>query len=390
MLAIRKNLYLVGLFSSAFLTLLYQTGYCRSGGKILWVPNFDGTVRDILWASPDPNEPIPFYWRDWIERVPVFTMATAILTSANSSPWTVDPTWNAANNSVELVGAGGKGAAGTTGSGSSGGGGGGSAQYVKLTNGALGATVPFIFYTSGISSFGTVFEDSSTGSHTNCYIAGSGFNASGTTHGNGGNVISTIGTPAVTFTVSLDRAGANGGNSGANLGGGGGGGTPGALAAGGTGALSATANGGGGGGSNNGATGNGSGQTGGTGSSGTGGGAGNPGTNGTGNSGGGGGNTVSAGLTVTGGNGGSGTDFDVTAGLGGGGGGSGQNTNNTAGETSTGGSGGLYGGGGGGCGGLRGTTSPTFTVGVGGAGVIALTWVALSTFVPDLMPQACL
>src|SRR6266566_2469740 len=362
--AIRKNLYLVGLFSSAFLTLLYQTGYCRSGGKILWVPNFDGTVRDILWASPDPNEPIPLYWRDWIERVPVFTMATTILTSANSSPWTVDSTWNATNNSVELVGAGGRGAAGTTGSGSSGGGGGGSAQYVKLTNGALGATVPFIFYTSGISSFGTVFEDSSTGSHTNCYIAGSGFNASGTTHGNGGNVISTIGTPAVTFTVSLDRAGANGGNSGANLGGGGG--------------------------SNNGATGNGSGQTGGTGSSGTGGGAGNPGTNGTGNSGGGGGNTVAAGLTVTGGNGGSGTDFDVTHGLGGGGGGSGQNTNNTAGETSTGGSGGLYGGGGGGCGGLRGTTSPTFTVGVGGAGVIALTWVATSVSVPVLMPQACL
>src|SRR6266567_7247598 len=181
--AIRKNLYLVGLFSSAFLALLYQTGYCRSGGKILWVPNFDGTVRDILWASPDPNEPIPLYWRDWIERVPVFTLATVILTTASVSPWTVDPTWNATNNSVEIVGFGGNGAQGTTGSSSSGGGGAGAGAYAKLTNGAVTGTVPFVVGKSDGSTLNTAWESTVSG---NCYQANGGANGVTTTGGAGG------------------------------------------------------------------------------------------------------------------------------------------------------------------------------------------------------------
>src|SRR6266702_2738100 len=241
MLASRKQLYLLGLFSPAFLTLLYYTRYERSGGKILWVPNFDGTVRDILWASPDPNDPIPLYWRDWIERVPVFTMATVVLTTANSSPWTVDPTWNAANNSVELIGAGGNGTNGTTGSNSSGGGGGGAGSYTKLTNGAISGTVTFKIGTAGGGGGANVTNAScwENNTSTNCYVATSGSNASGTTGGTGGSVSSSSqGSPPTAFTIAINcnvSVGGDGSGSGTNRGGGGGGGTGGPLAAGGVG-----------------------------------------------------------------------------------------------------------------------------------------------------------
>src|SRR6266702_2440448 len=259
MLASRKQLYLLGLFSPAFLTLLYYTRYERSGGKILWVPNFDGTVRDILWASPDPNDPIPLYWRDWIERVPVFTMATAILTTLSSSPWTVDPTWNAANNSVELLGAGGNGAQGTTGSSSSGGGGGSGSPYMKLTNGSITGTVPFRIGVGGEGGIavGTVWEGTDA---TNSYSVGSGANASGTSGGSGSGVNGAPnGTPAVVFTVSINRTGGSvGASSGSNRGGGGGGGSSGPAGIGGDAGSTVTGNGGSGGGcANNGTTGNG-------------------------------------------------------------------------------------------------------------------------------------
>jgi hypothetical protein len=358
--------------------LLRQTDGWYKGVKAVWVPNYDGTLHDILWASFDQDEPIP----DWIRRVPWFTMATQVLTTASSSPWTVDGTWNASSNSVELVGKGQDGGAGTTGANSSSGSGGGGAAYTKLTNGALGSTVDFAFSNtvSGVGgSLHTTWESSSAFA-TNCYYATGGDTASN---------LGSQGTPGVTFTIAVHQNKVSGSSGGTNHGGGGGGGAAGPAAIGGTGGSTATGNGGaGGGGANNGASGNGGASSststfgsGGQGSSGSPGAT--TGASGTGNSGGAGTNGTASGTTSgAGGKGGSGTNFDATHGLGGGGGGSGQETNNTGSETSTGGDGGLYGGGGGGCGGLRGTTSPTFVTGKGGDGVIFITWTPAVTWLP--------
>src|SRR6266700_4331151 len=97
-----------GIFSPSFLQLLSQTDYWKQGAKIAWVPNWDGTVHDILWAHPDPNEPVP----DWVRRVPYFTMMSATLTTSSVSPWTVDPFMATANHKVEMISGGGNGAAG--------------------------------------------------------------------------------------------------------------------------------------------------------------------------------------------------------------------------------------------------------------------------------------
>jgi len=88
----------VGIGYRCGVELLRQTDGWYKGVKAVWVPNYDGTVHDILWASFDQDEPVP----DWIRRVPFFTMATQVLTTASVSPWTVDGTWNAASNSVVL------------------------------------------------------------------------------------------------------------------------------------------------------------------------------------------------------------------------------------------------------------------------------------------------
>ncbi len=374
----------VGIGYHCGVQLLRQTDGWYRGVKAVWVPNYDGTVHDILWASFDQNEPIP----DWVRRVPWFVMATAALTTASVSPWTVDPTWNAASNSVELVGAGGSGAQGTTGSSSSGGGGGAGGNYTKLSNGAISGTVAFKVGVGGTGSGNTnrtSWESDQTGSPANYYFASSGGNASGVTGGTASGVGDTNGTPAITFTVSLQHVGASAATTGVNFGGTGGGGCGGPANNGGAGGNAASGNGGtGGGGANNGVTGKGSdssgsvtGGPGGLGSSGTGGTGGTTtGNPGTGNSGGEGSDGSASAVNLTGGAGGSGTDFDVTHGLGGGGGGSGQCTSNTT-QTSTGGGGGLYGAGGAGTGGCRGTSS-TRTIGVGASGLLFLTWTPAS------------
>jgi hypothetical protein len=102
---LRRNLILcTGVNSSAFLKMMQWTGYW-SGGKIVWAPSHNGALHDILWAHPDPNEPIP----EWVQRIPIFKIASTALTSASSSPWVKDPTWNNAANTISALGHGGSG-----------------------------------------------------------------------------------------------------------------------------------------------------------------------------------------------------------------------------------------------------------------------------------------
>ena len=371
--------------------LLAQTGFWHSGGKIAWVPNYDGSVKEVIWATNDQNAPFP----DWLINAPFLWLSTQVLTTASTSPWTVDGTWNATTNNVELVGSGGDALVASDGTRTVGNPGAGAGAYTKLANGALSGTVAF-FVDPGNGGAATLFENTT---NSNCYFANSGQSGGigpSSAGGAGGTAGTTTGSPAVTFTVSTNNVGGTGGAVGGGVvnGGAGGGGAGGPVAAGGTGGSNTNANGGGGGaGANNGAAGNGvnstsgnNGKNGGQGSSGTpgtggadpgGGASANPGGNGTGNSGGGGGsvNNNNSGSCI-GGNGGSGADFDATHGLGGGGGGSGRNGQGT-GVPMRGGNGGLYGGGAGGVGQSNGTGN-TWTNGKGGAGVIFLSWTPAS------------
>ncbi len=241
----------VGIGYRCGVQLLRQTDGWYKGVKAVWLPRGDGSLHDILWATFDQDEPLP----DWIRRVPWFTMATAILTTASVSPWTVDASWNAANNSVELDGAGGSGGQGTTGANSSGGGGGGGAGYQKLSNGAVTGTVAFKVGVGGIgigSTNRTSWESDQTGSPNNYYYADSGQNASGTSHGVAG-ISGTVGSPSVVFTVTTTTNGGSATDSASNRGGSGGGASGGSANSGGIAGSVSTGNGGsGGGGANNG------------------------------------------------------------------------------------------------------------------------------------------
>jgi hypothetical protein len=137
--------------------------------------------------------------------------------------------FNPANNTIEMIGAGGKGGN----NGSSGGGGGGGGQYAKLTN----------FFSSGVVSFqvgvgsGTVGTSSSPGtadswfsSSTTAYAQGGsagGNGSSGGAVGGSGGSAAAVGTCVVNnggnggSTAILDGGGGGGGGSGGPVGGGG-------------------------------------------------------------------------------------------------------------------------------------------------------------------------
>src|SRR5579871_4092851 len=53
--------------------LLAQTNFWHSGGTVVWEPNYDGTVKRVVWASPDFDEPVP----GWVHELPIFTLTTA-------------------------------------------------------------------------------------------------------------------------------------------------------------------------------------------------------------------------------------------------------------------------------------------------------------------------
>ncbi len=381
-----RGILLLGIYTPSFVPLMSQTASWVRGGKFVWLPNCDGTLHDIIWATTDIDEPTP----DWVQCVPYFTMEAVAITTAQASPWAGATTWNPTQNSVELVGAGGTGAIGTAATSPAGGGGGGGGGYGQLITGPTAGSTAFkvgVGGTGNATTNNTIWESTTL---VTCYSVGSGANpaAASPTGGAAGAALVTTGTPAVTYTVpaGITHTGGTGGTSGSALGGGGGGGAGYRTANGGNGGTP-TSTGGGGGGAGGLANAGGSpststGGTGGAGTSGAGGsGGGAVGNPGTGSSGGQGGAGNPGAVHCTGGAGSGGTsDFGFAStipaatnyGLGGGGGGSGNNNNNST-QVSTGGAGGLYGGGGGGCGGERGTSS-TFVQGVGTDGLIFVTW----------------
>lgn len=296
------------------------------------------------------------------------------LTTADTSPWNVPTDWNDANNTIQVVGAGGNGA--TSVSVPGGGGGGGAYASISNLNLTEGGTASFQIGAGG-SGTATWFSASGT------VNAGAGANASGRTGGSGGTA--TAGT-----TQTAGGSGGTGGNA-AGAGGGGGGGAagPGGVGRAG-GGSSATAGqlGGGGGGGNGGGTdgttstslngangGNGSGGSGGTGGAGAGGNA----AADTGGGGAGGAGTTAAGGAFNGGSGADSADITgATTGTGGGGGGGGGNTRTTS-TGNNGGNGGTAtantGGGGGGGGDCTdaGCTEGTGQTGSGGFIVVSYT-----------------
>src|ERR1700687_5812223 len=83
------------------------------------------------------------------------TTCQGFLLTTDTSPWTVPTDWNAASNTVELIGAGGGGTGGSTISGGgSGGSGGGGGAYTKLSNGAVTVSVVFKVGTGGTGLLG--------------------------------------------------------------------------------------------------------------------------------------------------------------------------------------------------------------------------------------------
>jgi hypothetical protein len=102
--------------------LLGQTGLLHSGGKVVWIPNYDGSVKEIVWATADRDCQTP----TWVRNLSPFLLTTVFLTSGTS--WTTDATWNNASNTVECIGAGENGDFSGTPSGGAGG------DYAKVVN----------------------------------------------------------------------------------------------------------------------------------------------------------------------------------------------------------------------------------------------------------------
>lgn len=279
-----------------------------------------------------------------------------LTTTGSLLSWTVDDSWNDADNSVHTIGGGGGGSSRSSGAG--GGGGGGAYSSVTNLNLTPGGSVSY-----RVGSGGNGVSGGSAGSGSDTWFNGAnlaassvgakaGTGANGGTAGTGGAAASGVGT-----TKTSGGNGGQGGTGGGDdpgAGGGGGGGAAGpngngANGGAATGTLADTGRGGGGanGGSNGGSGGNVSATAGGNNRFNFGGGAGGASTGddgATGDEGGGGGGGAKAGR---GGNGGTGEQIwtqtvtpITSAGPGGGGGGGGNDAD--------GGDGGLYGGGGGG------------------------------------------
>jgi hypothetical protein len=290
----------------------------------------------------------------------------------SGTSWTVPADWNSADNSIETIGGGAGGSNADVNFAGSGGGGG---AYSKVSNLAgLSGTLIVQVGSAGLAGTaggdtwfnGALLAASSVGAKGG---VGGGSNVAGT----GGDQASCIGTTKF--------SGGNGAASGANCWpGAGGGGAAGPNGAGAAGSLNDTqiSGGGGGGGNGNGATGGagdsvtGNGGSGGNGNLTTGGGVGDTGSgagNGTAGTGGGGGGAKYQ-TFHNGGNGATGSEFDGTHGSGGGGGGGGGRSGAAAGN---GGTGANYGGGGGG-GGYPQIGTVWGTGGVGGPGIIVVTY----------------
>jgi hypothetical protein len=384
-----------------WVTGFLKAKYGVDHGKVVWLPDpwNDQELRplykdwsSIVWSSPDPNEPIP----DIVLWLFPFSMTSVALTSGSSSPWTVDATWNPANNTVYLVGKGGNSGISAQGSTAFGADGGGGGSFMQLANGAVTGTVDFSASTSAL-------WESSTGA-SNFYQAGFALDgtATGFNQGSGGTfgAWSINGTPPVPFTLVH---GFNGGNGGSGTGGsqpqcgqgGGGAAGPHNVGARGGNVLNTTAQGGLGGGGADGGT-QGGDTTSGTQTTHTNGGNGSSGSGGTsngqagtGNSGGAGSdNMTTPGVYTRGGNGGSGTDFDASHGIGGGGGGSGRYGAGSGTVTCQGGDGGNYGGGGGGMGKAAAGGSVSFVQGMGGGAIILLMWAPSATVAPPMPIRA--
>ena len=362
--------------------LKFYTGF--DCGKFFWLPSLDHkelTPARVIWISPDPNEEIPPILLALFPFAMVSVVLTprvdrlmaaspAILTKASSSPWTVDGTFNTANNTIYCLGPGGNGGVGTT-SGSTGGGGGAVAFKTNYNNSWTPGTSTATFQVTGGNPNATNDSAHNTTFDSSAFVA-----ACGGFQSSGGNA----------NTVPAGGTTHNGGNGGTSSGGGGGSGGGGAAGTHGVGAIGGGSNsgglaGGGGGGADNGlggnsATGSGTGGDGGvSGLTGAVAGVhGNPPTSGNGGSGGGGGNSVNPPPSGADGSAGaSGTvtpQFDATHGCGGGGGGGGGIGGANPGGA--GGAGGLYGGGAGG----GGRGNPAGSGGTGGDALIFILWAA--------------
>ncbi len=320
-----------------------------------------------------------------VSPLPVAHAAVTTIYLTAGSSWTVPGNWNSSSNSVEVIGGGGA----TTINGAGTGGGGGGA-YSKVSNLSLSGTVTYSVGAAGaVGTAGgdTYFNGASLGASSVGAKGGSGGVApnpattpiTGATGGASGSGVGTTkfsggaggGNGVGNFRASMGGGGAagpsgagkNGGDAVAGGGGGGGGGADGGSS---TAGASPSAGVGGTGGSGS------DGTTGGTGGA-SGGAAGNAGTAGTGAGGaGGGGGGGSAVSTGAGGAGGAGKEWDATHGAGGGGAG-GSGSSGAGGGV--GGAGGTYGGGGGGGGG---GTSAFPAGGVGGQGLIIITYTPLT------------
>lgn len=266
------------------LKLMLATGLCLTqGGTVVWEPNFDNSVKRIVWATNDPEKPIP----EWVQKYQsgqindpsiCVLLTTTFLTTTGANTWSTP----ASVTTTQMEGIGGGGTGHTTGSNGDGGGGG---PYGKINTVNVSGNVSYNISAGGDSAT-TWFSSSSNN-------LGAGVNASGNGPQNGGTITGTFNTSAA--------GGHSGGTDVSTLGGGGGAGGP--NGAGNNGQKSAAPNGGSGD-------------------------AGSGGAGGAGNA-----------SSSPAGNGGNGTEFDASHGSGGGGGSS-SGTGNA-------GSGGNYGGGGG-------------------------------------------
>jgi len=321
-----------------------------------------------------------------------------VITSGTS--WTAPAGFNAANNFIYLIGAGGGGAgsAHATTIYRAGGAGGGGGAYTRLTNAPLTPSTSYTIAigaggTSGIGNTGTTAASGGgAGGQTTLTIGGTTYRANGgsggtatagpsfagSTGGAGGLAQSITGILTAAFAGGTGGAGSTSSTNTFHSSGGGGAGAGGPNGIGGNGGtgsggsnISAIAGGGGGG--------NGGGTAGGNAVSGTSGAGGNnsfgiggapatpsSGTPTSGFSGGGGSGGTGNGSRLPG-SGGAGADILGAVGGGGGSGGRSYSQNNTA-------SAGLYGGGGGGAGGIGGSSPVVYNGGAGAQGVIIVTW----------------
>jgi hypothetical protein len=372
-----------------FYTIVYEILPTGQAGDAL--ANWEGNVLDCpsTWWWEDA---VPWCW---------FTTTYLITPTGSNQAWTVDPTWNSANNTVSVIGGGGAGSSHTATNETTGGGGGAYSHVTNLTLTPSGSAT----YQVGIGGVPAINVTGGNGGATWF----NGTTQSGSSVGAGGGTVGADGGGGGPGGTATPGTGSSGGAGGTNVdaaysssGGGGAGGPNGVGAVGGTITIGnppdASSVGGLGGGGNGGGTiGVGTsvdiiaGTAGGNNSSGSGSGAGGASTPAAGSSGtsggggGGGGGSTTAGVTCgAGGAGGTGIEFDASHGSGGGGGGGGSN-NQSTGTAGLGGTGGLYGGGSGGGGGNSATNQ---LAGTGGQGIINLTWVAIVNFMwfPDALP----